>query len=175
MALYEKGGWKNPDSVKWFREYVSVIANALKGKVKYWITFNEPQVFVDVGMLIGAHAPFEHLSKEELLPVTKNILLAHGYARGRNPMPENPYSYDRYSYAGSPRTAMDWNITPDVLYWGAKFFYERYKKPILITENGVALFNHKFLDKMSMTRHVLILYIDIYLVLKEPLTKEFQY
>lgn len=26
-----------------------------------------------------------------------------------------------------------------MLYWGPRFFYERYKKPIVITENGVAL------------------------------------
>ena len=39
---------------------------------------------------------------------------------------------------GMPRTAMDWPITPDALYWAAKLFYERYGLPILITENGMA-------------------------------------
>lgn len=33
---------------------------------------------------------------------------------------------------------MDWVVTEDVLYWAAKFWYERYHKPILITENGMA-------------------------------------
>lgn len=46
MALYEKGGWKNPNSPLWFEEYAGVIAETFKGKVKYWMTFNEPQVFV---------------------------------------------------------------------------------------------------------------------------------
>ena len=41
-------------------------------------------------------------------------------------------------YSGMPRTAMDWPITPDALYWAAKFYYEEYKLPILITENGMA-------------------------------------
>ena len=35
-------------------------------------------------------------------------------------------------------TAFDWPVTPEALYWGSKFFYERYGKPIIITENGLA-------------------------------------
>ena len=31
---------------------------------------------------------------------------------------------------GHPLTMMEWTMTPDSLYWGPKFFYERYKKPI---------------------------------------------
>lgn len=29
-------------------------------------------------------------------------------------------------------------MTPEALYWGPKFFYERYKKPVIITENGMS-------------------------------------
>lgn len=36
------------------------------------------------------------------------------------------------------RTAFDWVVKPEALYWGSRFLYERYKKPILITENGMA-------------------------------------
>jgi beta-glucosidase len=39
---------------------------------------------------------------------------------------------------GETRTTMDWPITPESLYWGPKFLYERYKLPIVITENGMA-------------------------------------
>jgi len=39
---------------------------------------------------------------------------------------------------GYPQTTMKWPVTPEALYWGPKFFYERYQKPILITENGMA-------------------------------------
>lgn len=39
---------------------------------------------------------------------------------------------------GYARTAIDWPVTPESLYWGPKFFYERYKSPILITENGMS-------------------------------------
>ncbi len=39
---------------------------------------------------------------------------------------------------GQPRTMMDWVIQPKVMYWATKFLYERYRLPILITENGMA-------------------------------------
>lgn len=39
---------------------------------------------------------------------------------------------------GYAQTTMKWPVTPEALYWGPKFFYERYGKPILITENGMA-------------------------------------
>lgn len=39
---------------------------------------------------------------------------------------------------GYPETFMNWPVTPKALYWGPKFLYERYCKPIVITENGMA-------------------------------------
>ena len=37
-----------------------------------------------------------------------------------------------------PRTDLNWPVTPECLYWGPKYLYERYKLPIYITENGAA-------------------------------------
>ncbi|HPB30164.1 MAG TPA: GH1 family beta-glucosidase [Candidatus Sumerlaeota bacterium] len=39
---------------------------------------------------------------------------------------------------GPPLTATLWNVVPEALYWGPRFFYERYGLPIVITENGMA-------------------------------------
>ncbi len=39
---------------------------------------------------------------------------------------------------GFPRTASSWPVTPEALYWGPKFLYERYQKPLYITENGLS-------------------------------------
>ncbi len=41
-------------------------------------------------------------------------------------------------HMGSPITAFHWDITPEVLYWGPRFLYERYQLPVLITENGLS-------------------------------------
>lgn len=40
--------------------------------------------------------------------------------------------------AGHPRTAFDWPVVPEVLYWGPRFYYERYRQPIVISENGLS-------------------------------------
>ena len=48
--------------------------------------------------------------------------------------------------AGEPLTALKWEITPEVLYWSAKFMYERYGLPIMITENGCACTDSVHLD-----------------------------
>jgi beta-glucosidase len=37
-----------------------------------------------------------------------------------------------------PVTAMGWPVTPEALYWGPRFLHERYRLPIVITENGMA-------------------------------------
>ena len=42
---------------------------------------------------------------------------------------------------GQPLTVFKTPVSPDALYWGPKFLYERYKKPILITENGMGSFD----------------------------------
>ena len=47
---------------------------------------------------------------------------------------------------GFPYTANNWPITPKSLYWGHYFLYERYKKPIYITENGCASPDFKSFD-----------------------------
>lgn len=40
--------------------------------------------------------------------------------------------------AGYTKTAAGWPVTPEALYWGSRFLYERYHKPIVITENGMS-------------------------------------
>ncbi len=40
--------------------------------------------------------------------------------------------------AGGPRTAFGWTIAPEALYWGPKFFHDRYGLPIVIAENGMS-------------------------------------
>lgn len=37
-----------------------------------------------------------------------------------------------------PRTQMDWEVRPEALYWGPRFLWERYGKPVCVTENGMA-------------------------------------
>ena len=47
---------------------------------------------------------------------------------------------------GAPRTANGWPVTPECMYWGPKFLYERYGKPFYITENGMSSHDWVALD-----------------------------
>lgn len=48
-ALDDRGGWLNRESVGWFRNYASVVREALGAKVSKFITFNEP--FIDLFLI----------------------------------------------------------------------------------------------------------------------------
>lgn len=235
LALHQKGGWMNRESSDWFAEYTKVIVEALSDRVKYWITINEPQVFIGAGYCTGRFSPFEVHQPKDLARMSHNVLLSHGkavqvirkyakqepvigfayatpcytpkdlsneaieearkksfgfdrnrfafelawwadpillgdypqeaYEKLGSDMPEiqpgdmaiisqpidfygvniyeskatiNPYGYVENTYIGCPRTQIGWPVTPEALYWGPKFLYERYGKPVLISENGMA-------------------------------------
>jgi beta-glucosidase len=78
-ALDDKGGWLNRDCAHWFAEYGDVLYRALDGRVKKWVTLNEPWVITDGGYLHGALAP-GHRSKYEAPIASHNLMRAHGAA-----------------------------------------------------------------------------------------------
>lgn len=79
MWIYEKGGWKCDKVSDYFAEYAEVVVNALSDKVKYWMTINEPQIFIGLGHLTGMHAPFLE-EPENVGYLSRNVMLAHGKA-----------------------------------------------------------------------------------------------
>lgn len=56
--LQKKGGWFNDASPDWFAEYTKQVVERLSDRVKYWITMNEPQVFLGSGYGRGNFPPF---------------------------------------------------------------------------------------------------------------------
>ncbi|MFP4015343.1 MAG: GH1 family beta-glucosidase [Chitinispirillaceae bacterium] len=238
QALQLRGGWQNPESPKWFGEYVSRVVERYSDRVNRWITLNEPQVVIVNGMVNGKNAPGLTLGKREALQSGHHLLLAHGRAVKairsgaksspqigyapvgwlRRPVTSDPRDVEaarkatfevdssslwnsawwmdpvflgRYpeqgleSYGkdapligpddmetigqeldffganlytatsvrasqdgsaeivdhpvGHQMNTYDWAIVPDILYWAGKFYFERYKKPLVVTENGVAI------------------------------------
>ncbi len=70
-----------------------------------------------------------------------NIYLGHPFRADEEGKPQH------VDYApGIGRTIYHWPVTPEALYWGPKFLYERYKLPIMITENGVGMSDWIHLD-----------------------------
>jgi len=244
--LYLKGGWLNRESADWFAEYSQVVVDKLSDRVASWMTLNEPQCFIGLGLHNGLHAPGDKLNFKEVLLAGHHAMLAHGKAvqviRARSSVPSrvgwapvgapkipetesaadidaareatfrtptktvwsnswwnDPVFFGQYPrqeleifgsdvptpragdmetisqpldfyganiyngetvradpITGEPaevpnplgigRTIYHWAVTPEALYWGPKFFYERYGKPIVVTENGIGLSDWIALD-----------------------------
>lgn len=239
QVLQERGGWLNPESVYWFGELAKIAAEAFSDRVKYFLTFNEPQCFIGLGYYEGYHAPGLNCSMREALLASHHVLKAHGravknlrrYAKQslqigfapagkftypKSERPEDvaaakkmltevlpseewwwsmtwwndPVFFGKYPERilekyrdilpeirredmelisqpldfvghniydgrmveagelgkpvftkeppGFPHTHIKSPVTPEILYWMPKFLYERYGKPVLITENGMA-------------------------------------
>ena len=247
--LYKKGGWMNRESADWFAEYAAVVADHYSDRVQKYFTINEPQCFIGLGYLTGAHAPGLNSPNTDVFQMAQNVLRAHAKAvqalRAHAKQPilvgfaptgqisypqttstedieaarkhlfacptdmknwtwnlawwmdpvllghypeEGLRQYERFlpkitaedmklihepidflgqniynghmvaaptensseeakrrgydvleRHVGFSRTASDWPVTPDCLYWGPRFLSERYHQiPIYITENGVS-------------------------------------
>ncbi len=79
-ALHCRGGWLNRDCASWFADFAGLLADRYGDRVRYWVTFNEPQCFVGLGYEKGIHAPGLKLPFSELLRIGHHVLLAHGKA-----------------------------------------------------------------------------------------------
>lgn len=77
QALQDRGGWENPDSVKWFADYTELVTRAIGDRVKHWITHNEPYVVSMMGNKYGEHAPGKQ-DPVAAYTVAHHLLLSHG-------------------------------------------------------------------------------------------------
>lgn len=70
-----------------------------------------------------------------------NIYSGTRYRAGENGGPERvPHA------AGTPLSAFKWPVIPESLRWGPRFLHERYKLPVIVTENGISLADWVSLD-----------------------------
>ncbi len=77
-ALQKAGGWLNRATVDAFAVYAGIIAKRFDGRVKTYMTINEPQCVVGLGYGNGEHAPGLKLSNEERAICMHHVVLAHG-------------------------------------------------------------------------------------------------
>lgn len=74
--LSAKGGWKSEESIYHFERFVHWMARTFAREVRYWITVNEPLIYIYCGYLTGEWPPGERSAKSAL-QVFRNFLLAH--------------------------------------------------------------------------------------------------
>lgn len=76
------GGFKNPKVIDFYINYVETIGKRYKGKVKYWLTFNEMNCLT-LGMWSGAGVAsnkpqdLADVSKNQLIASAKAVILLH--------------------------------------------------------------------------------------------------
>lgn len=77
----EAGGWENKRSVHYFQRYVEFVTRALAKHVRYWITINEPTIYVSHAYVLGAWPP-QKKSPLKVHTVESNMISAHVNAYG---------------------------------------------------------------------------------------------
>lgn len=74
--LAEKGGWENSLSINYFESFVKRVVPELKKYVDFWITINEPGVYVLQSYILGLWPP-QKKSKWSTAKVYWNLAQAH--------------------------------------------------------------------------------------------------
>ncbi len=72
-----RGGWTRADSVPLFTAYVERVARRLGAQVRFWMTINEPTVYVKRAYVTGDWPPCRRGAWWEALRVLRNMARAH--------------------------------------------------------------------------------------------------
>lgn len=85
----EQGGWENPEAAEYYRSYAEFVAKniGIPLKIKWWLTFNEPQFIILVPYAKGEWPPFKEIrdlkdqdGMERLSLVASRVLDSHRLA-----------------------------------------------------------------------------------------------
>ena len=94
---------------------------------------------------MGALMPKIHSGDMELISQPIDIYAQNIYQS--TPVQASSDGYKVMPFApGHAKTGFLWPVTPECLYWAPKFLYERYKLPMMITENGISALDTVSLD-----------------------------
>ena len=224
----DKGGWLKEENLSYFRNYVEKVVDSIKG-VDYWVVFNEPNVYILQGYIMGVWPPgyrslrladkaavsivkaykeaYEVLKGRGKIGIAQNLVsfkpasddkrdirvcekareaYNHGFLKGilqgeyvslrgvkrveesdMDFIGVNYYSGFVVKHVFNPFkmfmdvrpldtglwTTMGYCIYPKGIYEVTREVYERYKRDIIITENGVAVKDDE-LRVLSIVRHL---------------------
>jgi len=79
QTLEDEGGWLNPDTAAYFRDYAALTHDALGDVIQHWITLNEPWCSAFLGYGNGVHAPGKTVGTDAF-KAAHHLLLGHGLA-----------------------------------------------------------------------------------------------
>ncbi|GAA0357103.1 GH1 family beta-glucosidase [Bacillus horti] len=79
QVLQDQGGWDNRETITAFEEYASFMFKEFNGKVKRWLTINEPWCASFLSNYIGEHAPGNQ-NLQLATDIGHHLMVAHGRA-----------------------------------------------------------------------------------------------
>ncbi|MFP3282330.1 MAG: family 1 glycosylhydrolase, partial [Caldivirga sp.] len=79
MWFTSKGGWVKGENVKYFLDFAKYVSDSLGGRVKYWLTINEVNLYVILAYLLGVFPPFV-MNMEYMWRALVNLLRANDSA-----------------------------------------------------------------------------------------------
>lgn len=108
------GGWKNRQLIGFYEKYARTVFNRYKGRVKYWLTFNEVNSILHQPFIGGAiEAPRDDIPDTDIYQAVHNILVASARATkaGHEIDPDNQIgcmvlSIPRYPLTPKPTDAL---------------------------------------------------------------------
>ena len=80
QCLMDRGGFLSRDIADWFEYYATTCAKLFGDRVKYFMTFNEPECICHLGYGTGSHAPYIQGGVEYAAIAAHHLLLANGKA-----------------------------------------------------------------------------------------------
>jgi len=76
LWVSQRGGFENPEIVFYFRRYIAKLCKTFGRDISYWITLNEPMVYLYMGYLEKRWPPGKDIGKR-VCDVVKNMISAH--------------------------------------------------------------------------------------------------
>ena len=74
------GGWESEEIIEDYVNYAKTLFKAYGSKVKYWITFNEQNIFTSLGWLTAQHPPGKFDDQKTFYQVNHHVFMAHAKA-----------------------------------------------------------------------------------------------
>jgi beta-glucosidase len=102
------GGWNNPKTVDQFVKFAEAVAAELGDLVDYWLTLNEPLVYVYHGWIAGKWPPGEQENFAGAWSAIRNLLEGHAraYHAIKKHQPQSPISYTLHWRPFHPRNPL---------------------------------------------------------------------
>ena len=75
--LAQRGGWENKETIDAFVRYCETCFRLFGDRVKLWATFNEPDIVVLMGYVMGTHPPLKQQDFRAAMQAAHHLVLAH--------------------------------------------------------------------------------------------------